>query len=299
MEQLTEKPEKSWYDKYYKYFLFIPVIVTVLSIIYLVSFNSQNGDIILKDVTLTGGTTITVFDPEVSITHLQTSLQNQFSDIKLREISDFRTRQQKGFILETQAGVEDIQLALESVLGYELTQDNSSVEFSGAALSQGFYHQLRFAIILAFIFMAIVVFVIFRTFVPSLAVILAAFSDIVMTVAVIDYMQIPLSIAGVVAFLLLIGYSVDTDILLTTRMIKKREGTINERLFGAFKTGLTMTLTSIAAILVALIVVYNSSEVLRQMFTILLIGLGFDLFNTWFANASILKWYAERKENSG
>jgi len=163
-------------------------------------------------------------------------------------------------------------------------------------LSSSFYQQLRIAVLVAFLFMAVVVFIIFRSIVPSGAVILAAFSDIVMTLTVVDILGMQLSIAGVVAFLMIIGYSVDTDILLTTRVLKRRENTINSRLFGALKTGLTMTLTSIAAISVSLIVVFNSSEVLRQIFTILLIGLGFDLFNTWFANASILKWYAEKKE---
>ncbi|MBU0466718.1 MAG: protein translocase subunit SecF [Nanoarchaeota archaeon] len=287
---------KNWYDKSYKFILLIPLALLLISIIYLFNFNSQHGDVIYKDVTLTGGTTITVFDSSIGIEEVIASLSEQFPDIKVRTISDFRTGEQKGFILETKADVGEIRPALESFLSYELTQENSSIEFSGATLSQGFYQQLRLAILLAFLFMAIVVFIIFRTIVPSAAVILAALSDIVMTVVVIDLIRMPLSTAGIVAFLLLIGYSVDTDILLTTRVLKKREGEINTLLFGALKTGLTMTLTSILAVSVSLFVIYSSSEVLRQMFTILLIGLGFDLFNTWFANASILKWYAEKRE---
>jgi preprotein translocase subunit SecF len=176
-----------------------------------------------------------------------------------------------------------------------MNQDNSSIEFSGAALSTGFYHQLRFAIILAFLFMAIVVFIIFRSFIPSLAVILSAFADIVMTVVAVDILGIRLSIAGIIAFLMLIGYSVDTDILLTSRLLREREGSLNERLFGSFKTGIMMTLTSIVAIGVSFLIIYNVSEVLRQIFGILLIGLGFDLINTWLANASILKWYVESR----
>ncbi len=296
MESPTEQQDKHWYDKYYKILLLIPVILTLLSLIYLANFNSQHGDIILKDVTLTGGTTITVFDSDISAETLKSSLLEQFPDITFRELSDFRTRQQKGIILETQADIKEIQPALERVLGYELTQENSSIEFSGAALSQGFYKQLRLAVFIAFIFMALVVLLIFRTFVPSVAVIFAAFSDIIMTLVIVNYLNIYLSIAGVVAFLLLIGYSVDTDILLTTSVLRKKEGSINQRLFKAFKTGLTMTLTSIAAVLVAYLIIRNSSEILSQMFTILLIGLFFDIFNTWLANASIIKWYAEKKE---
>jgi preprotein translocase subunit SecF len=36
--------------------------------------------------------------------------------------------------------------------------------------------------------------------------------------------------------------------------------------------------------------------VLRQIFLILLIGLSFDLINTWITNASLLKWYQEGQE---
>ena len=84
--------------------------------------------------------------------------------------------------------------------------------------------------------MSIVIFFLFRTFVPSIAVIFAAFADIVMPLALIDFIGLRVSTAGIAAFLMLIGYSVDTDILLTTRALKKHEGTVNERIYGAFKT---------------------------------------------------------------
>jgi preprotein translocase subunit SecF len=286
---------RNWYDRSYKLIIIIPLIVLILSVGYLWYFNNQHGDIILKDVSLTGGTSVTVFDKDVDIDALKNDLKEQFDDLIVRGISDLRTGGQQGFLLETKAGVEEVTLAIEVYLGYELTQDNSSIEFSGASLSTGFYHQLRLAILIAFVFMAIVVFIIFRTLVPSFAVILSAFADIVMTIAVVNLLGISLSSAGIVAILMLIGYSVDTDILLTSRVLKKKEGNLNSRMFSSFKTGLTMTLTSIAAIGVALFVVYGVSDILRQMFTIILIGLGFDIFNTWLGNAGILKWYAERK----
>ena len=293
--QMTEEQKNNWYEKNYKLLLIIPAILLVFSLIYLAQFNAENGDLIYKDISLTGGTTITVFDESTNIEDLKTKLESDFPDILVRTISDFRTGYQQAFFVETTAEVDEIKPALENYLGYELDSINSSTEFTGSSLSEGFYQQLKIAIIIAFIFMALVVFIIFRTPVPSLAVVLSAFMDIVMTLAVVNLLGMSLSIAGIVALLMLIGYSVDTDILLTTRMIRKKEGTLNSRMFGALKTGMTMTLTSIAAIMVALFIIYTFSETLRQMFTIILIGLGFDLFNTWITNASILKWYAEVK----
>ena len=184
---------------------------------------------------------------------------------------------------------------IEDYLGFSLNESNSSFEFTGSSLSDSFYNQLLIAILFAFLFMGIVVFFLFRTFVPSMAVIFSAFADIVMTLAIVDLFGIKMSSAGIVAFLMLIGYSVDTDILLTTRMLKRKEWSLNERIFGAFKTGITMTLTSLLAISFALFVVSSFSVVLTQIFTILVIGLGFDLLNTWITNVSILKWYMEKR----
>jgi preprotein translocase subunit SecF len=144
--------------------------------------------------------------------------------------------------------------------------------------------------------MAVVVFFIFRTTIPSLAVILSAFADIVLTLALVDYLGISLSSAGIVAFLMIIGYSVDTDIMLTSHLLKRRDASINSRLMTSLKTGLTMTLTSIVAVLIAFFITASFSEVLRQIFLILIIGLSFDIMNTWLMNATILRWYVERKQ---
>jgi len=132
--------------------------------------------------------------------------------------------------------------------------------------------------------------------IPSFAVIISAFADILMTLVFVNLLGIKLSSAGIVAFLMLIGYSVDTDILLTTRILKRSEGSLNQRMFGAFKTGITMTLTSLLAVGVALFIVQSFSTILSQIFLILFIGLWFDIFNTWITNASILKWYMEKRK---
>ena len=143
--------------------------------------------------------------------------------------------------------------------------------------------------------MSLVVFVTFRSFIPSLAVILSAFADITMSLALVNLLGIKLSAAGIIAFLMLIGYSVDTDIMLTSRALKSRNEKLNKRLFSAFKTGTTMTITSIAAVITALLITRNLSNILNQIFTILAIGLGFDLLNTWLTNAGIIKWYCDKR----
>ena len=284
-----------FHDKNYKLLLLIPLSLLIFSFVYMGFFYAENQDFIYKDISLTGGTSITIHEKIDSESLIQ-ALSNELEDIRVRKIYDLITREQIAVIIETKTNSEQAVESLENYLGYELTNENSSVEFTGSNLSESFYRQLLIAMLFAFLFMAVVVLIIFRTFVPSIAVITSAFADILMTLVLVNILGIKMSTAGIIALLMIIGYSVDTDILLTTRILKRDDDSINNRLFKAFKTGITMTLTSIFAIAAALIVVSSFSSVLSQIFTILVIGLSFDLLNTWITNVSILKWYVSKKK---
>lgn len=289
-----ETSPKDWYDKWYKALLIIPVAVLILSLAYLGFFFSSHNDFIIKDSSLSGGTTITVIQ-DIDSKSFESSLKSKFPDLSIRKLTDIRTGKAISLIIETSAKPEEIKPEIEKFLGYELTDKNSTIEFTGPSLSQSFYKQLILALIISFILMSFVIFFLFRTFIPSIAVIFAAFGDIVMTLVIIDFLGIRVSAAGIAAFLMLIGYSVDTDILLTTRVLRKKGGTLNSRIYGAFKTGIFMTITALIAVLPAFLIMSSLPDSFRQIFFILALGLFADIFNTWLTNASIIKWYCVKR----
>jgi len=294
VDELTEKNLSKWYNKNYKKLLIIPAILLIISLFIIFNTYTKTGDFIEKDISLTGGTSITLFsDQQIDTDTLSEFLSSKTEDFSIRELSDFRTGEQKAIIVETKQQASELRPVLEEFLGFELDSENSSIESTGSSLGESFYKQLVFAIILSFILMAIIVFIIFRTPIPSLAVVISAFADMIMTLAFIDLLGIKVSSAGITAILMLIGYSVDSDIMLTTRLLKRNE---DNALSNAFKTGITMTITSIVAIAVAFLITQSFSPVLKQIFSVLLIGLGFDIMNTWITNVSILKWYLEKKK---
>ena len=284
----------NFYDKHYKTLLLIPVLILILSLVYLGIFYSKNNSLFYRDVSLSGGTTITI-KGDVDSSFLKGKLKEKFPDVYITKLNDITTRKQIALLVESAASSDDLKKEIETILGYKLDENNSSIEFTGSSLSENFYKQLIFALIISFILMSIVIFVMFRSFIPSIAVIFAAFADIVMSLALINYLGIKVSAAGIAAFLMLIGYSVDTDILLTSRALKSRENTVNVRIFGAFKTGILMTLTALAAVLPAFFLVTGLPDSFRQIFLILSLGLTADIINTWLTNASIIKWYCDAK----
>jgi len=287
--------KSDWYDKWYKPLLVIPVIIMIISLAYIGFFYYQNHTIMLRDSSLTGGTTVTITGGDIDTVALGSQLKSQFPDIVIRKLTDIRTGKPVSVMVESSASPDQLKPALEKALGYSLTGQNSSIEFTGSSLSQSFYSQLMIALVISFILMSFVVFISFRTFVPSMAIIFAAFGDIVIPLAIIDYFGIRISAAGIAAFLMLIGYSVDTDVLLTTRALKRKGGTLNSRIYGAFKTGTLMTITALVAVLPSFFIVTALPDSFRQIFFILALGLFADIFNTWLTNASIIKWYCTRR----
>ena len=128
----------------------------------------------------------------------------------------------------------------------------------------------------------------FRKLVPAIGIIIAGISNIVNTLAVLTLLGINLSSSGIAAILMLLGYSIDSNIVLTARAIKNKHQKLDERIYSAFETGMTMTLTSIVAL--TILYLTSSAEILKIISVTLIIGLLFDMVNTWIQNAGILRY---------
>jgi len=269
--------------KSYRPLIAIPAAITVIALL-LVVFNGLNESVDLKG----GALAELTLEKSVTQAELESLLREKLGtgDIKVLSIRGERATVQFGTDM-------DVVKVSEALRG---TATINSYKAVGPVLSKQAMNQIYWAIGFAFLFMSVTVFIIFRDTVPSLAVILAAASDIIIAMGGMSLFGIPLSLASVGAILMLIGYSVDTDILLTTRVLKRRKGTINERALGAMKTGVTMSITAIAsmaALYLVTVFVMPEARVLSDIAAVLIIGLLADILTTWLMNLGILRWYLE------
>jgi len=171
---------------------------------------------------------------------------------------------------------------------------DAKIDQIGETFGKTLQGQAFLALLFSFIGMAVVVLIAFRNLVPAGAVVLSAFADIAITAGIMQIIGIPLSLGTTAALLMLIGYSVDSDILLTSRLLK-RKGKLDEKLSGAFRTGIIMTTTTIAAIAAMWVVATAGQiQIISEIASVLLIGLFIDMMNTWMLNAGILKEYVLR-----
>ena len=289
------KAIRDFYEKKYKLLLIIPILLLLLSIGQILYQYNTTGDFVNRGISLKGGSTITIYLENQNEVELSDHLQSSFpqSEINVRTLT--KAGANKGLIVDSDAqSTEEITGLLQAIKQkIPMQQNDYSTDITGSALGNSFFKETTKSLLYAFILMALVVFVYFRTPIPSAAVVAAAVSDIIITLAIFNLTGIKLSTAGVAAFLMLVGYSVDTDILLTTRVIKRSKGTPFERVLGAMKTGLTMTFTTLTVVITVFFL--TQSEVIKQIMLIVFIGLLVDIIATWIQNVAILRWYVERK----
>ena len=276
--------------------LAIPLAILAVSlVILLVSFMSSGSPVDLG-MEFQGGTQISV-----ETTDSPAKLEEMYSSY---DITDVR---QAGSRVVMQFGVMDKEQQRQ--LENDITSRYSNVQIQqvGPIYGRDLQVQAVRALIISFIGMSLVAFLLFRTLILSLAIILSAFSDIMIAAAFMKVAGIELSLGTLAALLMLIGYSVDSDILLTNRVLKRR-GTIEEKISRAMQTGITMTTTTLAALAVMYIVStysylvipsFTQITLLSQISIVLIAGLIADMMNTWLLNTGILRWYVSKPELRG
>ncbi len=270
-----------------------PLIVLAIALLVLGGMYVATGSPVRLGFQFEGGTIVELDTPDSS-----EYLRLAFADYPVIGVSESGNRKMLRF-----GPMEgDIEKSLIEKVNSEYEYATPEIKHADPVYARSLQKQAIKAIIASFCLMAIVVFLIFRTFVPSVAVVLSAFSDIVIASAFIAITGIELSLGTVAALLMLIGYSVDSDILLTTRLLKRR-GNLDDKVTGALTTGLTMTTTTLAAILMMYLVSaysylivpsFPQISIISDISIVLLFGLVADLMNTWMLNTGILKWHLQK-----
>jgi preprotein translocase subunit SecF len=277
-----EFPEVDYEQYSNRQLIAVPVTILGAALLIIAGFYVFTGTPVALGLEFTGGTEI-----QVTTDQSRAAMQAAFA----QEIESFQpiAAQDNTYILTFQSEeTTAIDRQAQAAFGAENVGSivGRSASFGGAAQTQALA-----GIGVAFVGMSVLVFILFRTFVPSIAVVLSAFSDIAIPVALMNLFGIELTLGTVAALLMLIGYSVDSDLLLNNHVLRRRGG-FYESTYRAMRTGVTMTITSIAAMTVMTIVAFLFGiPLLPSIGLILVFGLTADLMNTYMLNVTLLRYY--------
>nr|WP_092691426.1 protein translocase subunit SecF [Halorientalis regularis] len=258
----------------------VPLAVLAVALAILAAWYVMNGTPVALGIEFTGGAEVQI-QTSAPQSEVEQSLSGLNPTVQPVQVSQGTQE----YIITTQQ-TEGVQQAIEGE-GYEIAS------FSETSPSFG-SDSVRLTLLglgVAFVGMSLLIFLLFRSFVPSIAIVISAFSDLVIPLALMNLLGINLSLGTVAALLMLIGYSVDSDVLLNNHILRRR-GEFYESAYRAMRTGVTMTLTSIAAMAVMSAAAFLLAiPLLPQIGLVLVMGLSADLMNTYMLNLSLLRWY--------
>lgn len=296
LDQRLEEKYNTIYNQHQKYFL-VPLALIILSAGILGASFMQNGEFLNKGTDFTGGTEAQF---QVNGSFSTAEVEQVFADAGKPGANAVTQQTTEGTNLLVEIPPPDLeQEEAEQILtdaGYqvEILQFNSI----SASVSSQFFLQAQIAFVLAFTVMSLVIFTAFKDITPSTAVIFAAAGDILVAGAGMALLGIPLTLGSLAALLMLIGYSVDTDIVLSSRSLRRNRGSLRSRMWESLKTGVTMSSGGIAGFTLLYIISYlivGPSE-LSNIAAVMVIGLLADMPLTWLGNTAILKSYIEDED---
>lgn len=270
--------------------IFIPIALFAVSVGLLLWNYSQTGDFILKDIDLKGGTLVTISSPDpIDERLLEAEVSEKFGS---SFVNSLRTTSGFGATIQVEKGVRGSEV-VEVVKGAGIEVLDFSEQSIGPVLGNIFFEQVRNTLIIAFILMSIVIFVIYRNLVSSFGIVFASLANILTTLAFASLFKINISFAGFAGLLMLIAFTVDTNIVLTSKVMAHGTDGFRARYRRALVTGITLIATITATMFIVLFL--STSKLLVNISEILVIGFLSDLVFTWILNAGLLEIYFNRK----
>lgn len=287
------------YFNNYKKILIIPFVLLAINLFIIIYTFAITGTPFYLDSSLTGGASLTFnyneqIDAEDFKQYMIDSLGTE--DITIVVLRSALSNTIIGYEVQTEETYteEMIRSGVETYIGTTLAAEDISFGRQSSLIGESFMTDSLKLLFLGFILISCVSFFYFRNIVPSLSITFSTLSDFVGIIAMLDLFQIKLSVATIGALLMTLGYSTDSDILLATNILKRTEGSLKLRMKSAIKTELTM---DIAAIVTFSIMYFLSSvAIIKHIALVLLLGIVFDVINTWGQNASLQRIYSENKK---
>ncbi|MBR9680613.1 MAG: hypothetical protein GOU98_02190 [Candidatus Altiarchaeota archaeon] len=277
-----------WYSKNYRALMIIPLIVFIIATFAFYYTYKTTGSVFELDIDLSGGTVFTVYTNLI-----QSGTKEYFTDLELsfREIRSYDGGDLIAVAIE--GGPQFTQSEILSEIELKFPDLEYDVKSVGPSMGKSFMRGSIIAVGLGFLAMGIILALIFRHPIVAFTVILSGFLNVFETAAFMTFFGVKLAPHTIGALLMLMGWSVDSEVLFDTKILRGGSGDPKKRALLAMKTAMTMS----AAIFASLSALYlvSTSTLIKDIALVMMLGAFFDIINTWFQSLSMVLWYAETK----
>lgn len=263
----------------------IPLALSIIFLIMLLTL----GLPISRD--FKGGTLLTVRDVEKvpDVNHVKSQVES-LTGLTV----DVRTTY-NGFDIETDALGGNAENLIKNMLftSFDIGENSITVGALGPIVNSAQIVQILTFGVVAFITMGVIIFI-FRRRIAATTVLIAAGLDIIGILGLMTLFRVPVGLTSIIGILITLGYVIDTNTFLASRLLKGAGGDPRENIGETMKTGLAMSAVALA-ILASINILTTASQISELTFAVIF-GIIVNIVNTWFLSSVIILRHFERKK---
>jgi len=281
----------SFIENNYKKFLMISMVIFVIFVGTILFNYFKYGYIINKSITISGGY-VTLINNNYHITNPE--IQNTLNQMNITDYVLYSTPN----IIYIESGKQINETLLINLLNQDynisLLSTDISIQQYSSLVGNLIFNQFLFFVILAMILTAFVIFIAFRVSKITLNIISTILFDIVGLLAILSITKYPIGANGFIGMLMILGFAIDNNVVLSTNIVKEKEKPFIERVRMSFRVGMLMEIIALYTLLLLYFIVPEPS--VDEFAFVLSVAIILDLLYYLIGNIPLYKYFEAKKE---
>jgi len=281
----------SFIENNYKKFLMISMVIFVIFVGTILFNYFKYGYIINKSITISGGY-VTLINNNYHITNPE--IQNTLNQMNITDYVLYNTPN----IIYIESGKQINETLLINLLNQDynikLLPTDISIQQYSSLVGNLIFNQFLFFVILAMILAAFIIFISFRASKITLNIISTILFDVVGLLSILSITKYPIGANGFIGMLMILGFAIDNNVVLSTNIVKEKEKPFIERVRMSFRVGMLMEVIALYTLLLLYFIVPEPS--VDEFAFVLSIAIILDLLYYLIGNIPLYKYFEAKKE---
>ena len=281
----------SFIENNYKKFLMISMVIFVIFVGAILFNYFKYGYIINKSITISGGY-VTLINNNYHITNPE--IQNTLNQMNITDYVLYNTPN----IIYIESGKQINETLLINLLNQDynisLLSTDISIQHYSSLVGNLIFNQFLFFVILAIVLTAFVIFIAFRASKITLNIISTILFDVIGLLAILSITKYPIGANGFIGMLMILGFAIDNNVVLSTNIVKEKEKPFIERVRMSFRVGMLMEIIALYTLLLLYFIVPEPS--VDEFAFVLSVAIILDLLYYLIGNIPLYKYFEAKKE---
>jgi len=281
----------SFIENNYKKFLMISMVIFVI-FVGIILFNYFKYEYIInKSITISGGY-VTLINNNYHITNPE--IQNTLNQMNITDYVLYNTPN----IIYIESGEQINETLLINLFNQDynikLLPTDISIQQYSSLVGNLIFNQFLFFVILAMILAAFIIFISFRASKITLNIISTILFDVVGLLSILSITKYPIGANGFIGMLMILGFAIDNNVVLSTNIVKEKEKPFIERVRMSFRVGMLMEIIALYTLLLLYFIVPEPS--VDEFAFVLSVAIILDLLYYLIGNIPLYKYFEAKKE---